>query len=130
MTSSTANVKHRVRTTGSEHQGQNSISDPDQNLYFQDGTSVVGCLVSALSSPSIHADGIRWLRFGKAIHSVTVHSNFVCLLVSSVPILVSRTGLQGFLVIAYVLLFIKTMVSLESILSILIRSFRSCYVEN
>ena len=30
----TTNVKHRVRTTGSEHQGQNSISDPDQNLGF------------------------------------------------------------------------------------------------
>ena len=34
MTSITTNVKHRVRTTGSEHQGQNSISDPDQNLGF------------------------------------------------------------------------------------------------
>ena len=30
----TTNVKHRVRTTGSEHQGQNSISDPDQNLGY------------------------------------------------------------------------------------------------
>ena len=34
MTSITAIVKHRVRTTGLEHQGQNSISDPDQNLGF------------------------------------------------------------------------------------------------
>ena len=34
MTSITTNVKHRVRTTGSEHQDQNSISDPDQNLGF------------------------------------------------------------------------------------------------
>ena len=34
MTSITANVKYRVRTTGLEHQGQNSISDPDQNLGF------------------------------------------------------------------------------------------------
>ena len=34
MTSFTTNVKHRVRTTESEHQGQNSISDPDQNLGF------------------------------------------------------------------------------------------------
>ena len=34
MTSITTIVKHRVRTTGSEHQGQNSISDPDQNLGF------------------------------------------------------------------------------------------------
>ena len=32
MTSITTIVKHRVRTTGLEHQGQNSISDPDQNL--------------------------------------------------------------------------------------------------
>ena len=32
MTSITTNVKHSVRTTGSEHKGQNSISDPDQNL--------------------------------------------------------------------------------------------------
>ena len=32
MTSITPIVKHRVRTTGLEHQGQNSISDPDQNL--------------------------------------------------------------------------------------------------
>ena len=30
----TTNVKHRFRTTGSEHQGQNSISDSDQNLGF------------------------------------------------------------------------------------------------
>ena len=30
----TTNVKLRVRTTGSEHQGQNSIFDPDQNLGF------------------------------------------------------------------------------------------------
>ena len=30
----TTNVKHRVRTTGSEHQDQNSISDPDQNFGF------------------------------------------------------------------------------------------------
>ena len=34
MTSITTDVKHRVRTTGSEHQGQNSIYDPDQNLGF------------------------------------------------------------------------------------------------
>ena len=34
MTSITTNVKDRVRTTGSEHQGQTSISDPDQNLRF------------------------------------------------------------------------------------------------
>ena len=34
VTSITTNGKHRVRTTGSEHQGQNSISDPDQNLGF------------------------------------------------------------------------------------------------
>ena len=34
MTCITTNVKHRARTTGSEHQGQNSISDPDQNLGF------------------------------------------------------------------------------------------------
>ena len=27
-------IKHRVITTGLEHQGQNSISDPDQNLGF------------------------------------------------------------------------------------------------
>ena len=32
MTSITTNIKHRVRTTGSEHQGQTSISDPDQSL--------------------------------------------------------------------------------------------------
>ena len=32
MTTITTNVKHRVRTTGSEHQGRNSISDPDQIL--------------------------------------------------------------------------------------------------
>ena len=34
MTSITTNVKHRVRITGLERQGQNSISDPDQNLGF------------------------------------------------------------------------------------------------
>ena len=34
MTFITTNVKHRVRTTGLEHQGQKSISDPDQNLGF------------------------------------------------------------------------------------------------
>ena len=34
MTSITTNVKHRVRTTGSDHQGWTSISDPDQNLGF------------------------------------------------------------------------------------------------
>ena len=34
MTSIITNVKHGVRTTGLEHQGQNSISDPDQNLGF------------------------------------------------------------------------------------------------
>ena len=34
MTSITTNVKHRVRTTGSEHQGQTNISDPGQNLGF------------------------------------------------------------------------------------------------
>ena len=34
MTSITINVKHRVRTVGSEHQGRTSISDPDQNLGF------------------------------------------------------------------------------------------------
>ena len=34
MTSITTIVKHRVRTTGSEHQGYNSISNPDQNLGF------------------------------------------------------------------------------------------------
>ena len=34
MTSITTNVKHRIRTTESEYQGQNSISDPDQNLGF------------------------------------------------------------------------------------------------
>ena len=34
MTSITTNVKHRVRTTGVEHQGQNSISDHDQKLKF------------------------------------------------------------------------------------------------
>ena len=33
MTSITTNV-HRVRTTGSEHQGQNSISDPDLLVFF------------------------------------------------------------------------------------------------
>ena len=27
-------VKHRVRTAGLEHQGQNSISDPDKNFGF------------------------------------------------------------------------------------------------
>ena len=32
MTSITTIVKYRVRTTGLEHQGQNSISDPGQNL--------------------------------------------------------------------------------------------------
>ena len=32
MTSITTNVKHRVRTTGLEHQGQTSISDPDHYL--------------------------------------------------------------------------------------------------
>ena len=31
MTSITTIVTHRVRTTGLEHQGQNSISDPDKN---------------------------------------------------------------------------------------------------
>ena len=30
----TTNVKHSFRTTGLEHQGQNSISDPDQNFGF------------------------------------------------------------------------------------------------
>ena len=30
----TTNVKHRVRTKGSEHQGQTGTSDPDQNLGF------------------------------------------------------------------------------------------------
>ena len=34
MTSITTNVKHRVRTTGSKHQGQNSFSVTDQNLGF------------------------------------------------------------------------------------------------
>ena len=34
MTSITTNVKHRVRTTGSELQGWNSISDREQNLGF------------------------------------------------------------------------------------------------
>ena len=34
MKSITTNAKHRVRTTGSEHQGQTSISDPDQNRGF------------------------------------------------------------------------------------------------
>ena len=34
MTSITTNVKHMARTTGSKHQGQSSISDPDQNLGF------------------------------------------------------------------------------------------------
>ena len=34
MTSITTIVEHRVRTTGLEQQGQNSISDPDQNLGF------------------------------------------------------------------------------------------------
>ena len=34
VTSITTNIKHRVRPTGSEHQGQTSISDPDQNLGF------------------------------------------------------------------------------------------------
>ena len=33
VTSIATNVKHTVRTTGSEHQGQ-TISDPDQNLEF------------------------------------------------------------------------------------------------
>ena len=41
MTCITTNVKHSVRTIGSEHQGQNSVSDPDQNfeftLYFLSG---------------------------------------------------------------------------------------------
>ena len=32
MTSITTIVTHRIRTTGLEHQGQNSISDPHQNL--------------------------------------------------------------------------------------------------
>ena len=30
----TTNIKHRVRTTGPEHQGRNTISDTDQNLGF------------------------------------------------------------------------------------------------
>ena len=34
MTTIKTIVKHNVRTTWSEHQGQNSISDPDQNLGF------------------------------------------------------------------------------------------------
>ena len=34
MTSNTTIVKHRVRTTGLEHQGKNSISDLGQNLGF------------------------------------------------------------------------------------------------
>ena len=34
VTSITTNVKHEARTTGSEHKGKNSISDPDQNLGF------------------------------------------------------------------------------------------------
>ena len=34
VTSITTNVKHSVRTTGSEHQGQTSISNPDFNLGF------------------------------------------------------------------------------------------------
>ena len=34
MTPITTIVKHRVRITGSEHQGQNSMSDPGQNLGF------------------------------------------------------------------------------------------------
>ena len=34
MTVITTNVKHRVRTTGLEHQGQTSISDPDQTFGF------------------------------------------------------------------------------------------------
>ena len=41
MASITTIVTHRVRTTGLEHQGQNSISDPHQNLglacFFSSG---------------------------------------------------------------------------------------------
>ena len=32
MTSITTIITHKVRTTGLEHQGQNSLSDPHQNL--------------------------------------------------------------------------------------------------
>ena len=34
MTSISTSVKHRVRTTGLEHKGQTSFSDPGQNLGF------------------------------------------------------------------------------------------------
>ena len=34
LTSVSTNVKRMVRTIGSEHQGQNSISYPDQSLGF------------------------------------------------------------------------------------------------
>ena len=52
------NVKHRVRTTGLEHQGQTSISDPIQNLGFT-------CIFS-LGMPEYNFYGLRndsfWIK--------------------------------------------------------------------
>ena len=67
----TTNVKHRVRTTGSEHQGQNSISDPDKNLGFvffhkvYKNTSYLGLIVPGSPHPCGLESGSGYMGQGK-----------------------------------------------------------------
>ena len=61
MTSITTNVKYRVRTTGLEHQGQTSISDPDQNLELT-------CIFSSGMQEGMFLDSVQ---YGNLLHVFT-----------------------------------------------------------
>ena len=68
-------VKHRVRTTGSEHQGQNSISDPDQNLgftcIFSSGMQETSLFHEMMHSESYGKKCKQYRSFGSALFAQT-----------------------------------------------------------
>ena len=79
MTSITTNIKHRVRTPGSEHQGQTSISDPDPNLGC---TCILSSGVQEEVFPSASkrndnaADTVRSTDSGRSEASAASHKKF------------------------------------------------------
>ena len=67
----TINIKHRARTTGSEHQSQNSISDHDQNLGFT-------CIFSS-GMQELSVTHLKYATRGMAVHTKSCELTLWCI---------------------------------------------------
>ena len=77
----TTNVKHRVRTTGSEHQGQNSISDPDQYCSDPDQNLGFTCIFSS-GMQELSVTSLKYVTRGMAVHTKSCELTLWCIVFS------------------------------------------------